>query len=54
MGLECIDTVTALSIMRISRAGGCLAQLGERRPYKPKVAGSTPATPTIRKGTVER
>ncbi len=28
-------------------SSGCLAQLGERWPYKPQVAGSTPATPTM-------
>ena len=27
---------------------GRIAQLGERRPYKPEVAGSIPVPPTIR------
>ena len=32
---------------------GCLAQMGEHRPYKPEVAGSIPATPTtLRFGAV--
>lgn len=26
---------------------GCLAQLGERRPYKANVGGSIPSAPTI-------
>lgn len=30
-----------------SAHGGRIAQLGERRPYKPEVAGSSPAPPTI-------
>ena len=28
---------------------GCLAQLGERRPYKARVGGSNPSAPTIMK-----
>ena len=31
---------------------GCLAQMGEHRPYKPEVAGSIPATPTKLIGAV--
>ncbi len=27
---------------------GCLAQLGEHRPYKARVAGSIPAAPTMK------
>ncbi len=34
-------------VLRIDKSIGRVAQLGERRPYKPDVAGSSPAPPTI-------
>jgi hypothetical protein len=30
----------------VTQSLGCLAQLGEHRPYKARVAGSSPAAPT--------
>ncbi len=33
-----------------SISNGRIAQLGERRPYKPDVAGSSPVPPTIISG----
>ncbi len=38
---------------KISLRPGRIAQLGERRPYKPEVAGSIPVPPTIRLQIVE-
>ncbi len=38
--------------MRNSLDGGWLAQLGEHRPYKARVAGSIPAPPTKFSGPV--
>ena len=37
------------SLLYISKAlwFGCLAQLGEHLPYKQRVGGSSPSTPTI-------
>ena len=33
--------------LRENDTSGCLAQLGERRPYKARVGGSIPSAPTI-------
>jgi len=32
---------------RLSKVYGRVAQLGEHRPYKPRVTGSSPVPPTI-------
>ncbi len=42
-----LDTLLKSWYLFNVEGNGRIAQVGERRPYKPKVAGSSPVPPTI-------
>lgn len=44
--IRCLLNLLQINSVRFNPYEGCLAQLGERRPYKANVVGSIPTAPT--------